>query len=129
MAAFGIPIALGEKGVLAPGKWRSARALGWMVTLFVGLAAVLAGVQFGLSALFGKAGWARPIATIFGLAVMYGLYVAAVRFGEKRWPNELSLRHAPVELVTAVLSTILASAAFAIGQHVRGQFGGGPSVE
>ena len=103
MSAFSVPVTLGDEGVLAPGKWRWARILGWMVALFVGLAAVIAGVQFSMSALFGKAAWVGPVATIIGLALMYGAYVAAIRFGEKRWPNELSLRHAPVELIVGIL--------------------------
>ena len=102
MAAISIPVDLGDAGVLAPGKWRWARALAWMVALFLGAGLALAGVQFGLRAMFGKADWLPPVATFAGLAVAYAMYVAAVRFGEKRPVAELSLRKAPLELMTGI---------------------------
>lgn len=96
-------VELGDAGVLAPGKWLWARAMGWMIALFFALASALAAVQFGLVALFGKVPWVAPAGTCVGLAMSYGVYVTAVRFGEKRWPSELSLRHAPLELFIGVL--------------------------
>ena len=40
---WGVPVQLGERRVLHPGRWRWLRALGWLVLLFF-----LTAVAFGL---------------------------------------------------------------------------------
>ncbi|HEX8388371.1 MAG TPA: CPBP family intramembrane glutamic endopeptidase [Sphingomonas sp.] len=85
---------LGDAGVLAPGRLRRFRALGWMLllTAAVGLVASLPeivridGGPFSLGAA--------------GLA--YLLYAAAVRFGERRAPTEIALRPLVSDLVLGV---------------------------
>jgi len=42
---WGIPVQLGERRVLHPGRWRWLRAVAWLVVLFF-----LTGVAFGLPA-------------------------------------------------------------------------------
>jgi membrane protease YdiL (CAAX protease family) len=100
---FAVPVELGDAGVLSPGKWRWARAMGWMVALFLVVALSAGGLQTGARALFGKAAWLPYVMTPLSLGLGYGLYVLAVAYGEKRHASELALRHAPGELVTGIL--------------------------
>lgn len=97
------PIALGNAGVLAPGRWRWARALGWMLALFVGAGVLIALVQLGWSALIGKSLLSAHIATILGLSLAYAGYSLAVRYGERRPVDELALRALPRDLIVGVL--------------------------
>lgn len=95
-------IELGDQGVLAPGRWRWLRALGWMVVLFLGVAAALS-----LQALT-KATLHPPEAVLKGVAIVsavaaYLIYAGLVRSGEKRVPSELALRALPRELLLGIL--------------------------
>lgn len=96
-------IAIGSAGVLAPGKWRWARALGWMMALCVALVAAFNGSATGTLLLLGS-GSAAPaghklIAAIVGILAILLLYRVAVGFGERRHVTELGLRHAPADLL------------------------------
>jgi uncharacterized protein len=101
--SFAAPVELGDAGVLAPGKWRWARALAWMVFLFFAIGLATSGLQAGGRAVFGKPAWLAFLLTPVSLGAGYALYVLAVRYGEKRSPSELALRHAPKELIVGVL--------------------------
>ena len=97
-------IELGNRRVLAPGRWQWARALGWMVALFLalgvafGLAAYV--VQHGIAAVTGLPqsdaklipGWLKVVGVTVALAAPVGVYLAAVRWGENRRPTEFDLR-------------------------------------
>ncbi len=85
-------ISLGDAGVLAPGRWRWARALGWMVLLFVAASFLLYPNWLRLSGLGRDV--IRPVMTL----VAYLAYAAAVRWGERRDPDELAPRAALPEL-------------------------------
>ena len=83
-------IALGDAGVLAPGRWRPLRALGWMVLLFV----LFTAVSFGPAAAAQHAGYGRV--AVLGIlaamsAVIYLLYAFLVRGAEQRVPGEVAL--------------------------------------
>ncbi len=100
---FAVPVELGDAGVLAPGKWRWARALGWMIALFLAIGLATSGLQAGGRALFGKVAWLPYVLTPISLGTGFGLYVLAVKYGEKRGASELALRGAPKELAAGVL--------------------------
>jgi uncharacterized protein len=70
---MGERIVLGSAGVLAPGRWLRARALGWMLALALGLLAVAM-----LSSL-----------PVLALSLGYVVYAAAVQRGERRRPAEI----------------------------------------
>ena len=88
-------VELGSEGVLAPGQWRWARALGWMVALLVVIAIVA--VLLG-SSLVRLASFLPPVLQPFGgfvalavsAAVVVVTYAIVVRQGERREPSELS---------------------------------------
>lgn len=92
---------LGDAGVLAPGRWRWLRALGWMILLFalVGLVASLPNIAAAHAAL--PPGTALPL-SLLAIAVAHLVYAGLVRWGEKRRPTELALRPAALELTIGV---------------------------
>lgn len=82
-------ITMGDAGALIPGRWRWLRALGWMMLLFVATSLLL------------YPGWLRQPAgrhidrngvQMVTTLIAYGLYALAVRFGERRRPDEIALR-------------------------------------
>ena len=94
-------IVLGDGGVLAPGRWRWARALGWMVTLLVVAAALAAASGFA-----GKRLHAPPaLVTAMGVAALVLLYLGyagLVRWGEKRPVSELAIAALPRDLAAGL---------------------------
>lgn len=96
-------IELGGRGVLAPGRWRWARALGWMAALFVLFVVVTFVVPGVLNA---RAGLPRAAveAILQCLAVLaYPLYALVVRWGERRRADEIALAALPRDLAGGVL--------------------------
>lgn len=94
-------LALGEAGVLAPGRWRWLRTLGWAVAMLAVLIAVLS-----MQAVARKVAVPHPALVAIALAslvVAYGAYYALVRFGERRRVTELALAPLPRELGIGVL--------------------------
>ncbi len=104
-------VTIGSAGVLAPGKWRPLRALGWLAILCVAIVAVFnlvataalwlmvhaTGIQVPPT---GHAPAAyRLVAAIAGSIALVVTYWAAVRFGERRTVPELDLRRAPADLL------------------------------
>jgi membrane protease YdiL (CAAX protease family) len=101
-------VAIGSAGVLAPGKWRWLRALGWMAALCVGIVIgynAVAKAVLWLLTLHHQAHPAdRLLAAIAGSAAILLLYAAAVRWGERRTVSELDLRPAPRELLVGMVT-------------------------
>jgi len=96
-------VTIGSAGVLAPGKWRWLRALGWLAILCV--VVVLAYNALAKAALLLLGSAAAPdklIAAIAGVTALVAAYWLAVRFGEKRQVPELELRRAPVDLLAGL---------------------------
>ncbi len=89
-------ITLGDAGVLRPGRWRWLRALGWMVLLFVVATLLLYPGWLELPGV--GAAVIRPVLTL----VAYLAYAAAVRWGERRVPDELGPRVALPELLVGL---------------------------
>ena len=102
-------VAIGSAGILAPGKWRWLRALGWLAGLCVAIVVVFNAVAKVVLWLAVRAGGVQldsmstaPAAyklgaAIAGLLALLMVYWAAIRFGERRAVPELGLRGAPWE--------------------------------
>ena len=92
-------IELGDRGLLAPGRWRWARAIGWMAVLFVAMVTLSGPPPPAFAELTGiPIGTATIISGLLPL-VMYVVYAGLVRWAERRAPSELSLRALPLDLV------------------------------
>lgn len=107
-------VAIGSAGVLAAGRARWLRALGWMAALCVG-------IIFTFNAVAKAALWLltlhdaatpadRLLAATAGCIAILIVYFAAVRLGERRAATELALRPAPLELA---LGMVIGGAAIA----------------
>lgn len=120
---MGQSVELGSRRVLKPGRWRWARALGWMLALFAACLITYTVVTIlGLRAAVALTGGVftkpkdapeslRLIAAVLSVAALLAVYAAAVRRGEDRLPGELALRTLPWELpaglaVGAALMTV-----------------------
>ena len=117
-------VAIGSAGVLAPGKWRWLRALGWMAALCVGIVIAYNAVAKAVLWLLTLEHQAHPadrlVAAIAGSTAVLLLYAAAVRWGERRTVAELDLRPAPRELVVGMLAGGAAIAAVIAIQWLAG---------
>lgn len=104
-------VILGNDGLLAPGRWRWLRALGWLVALtaivavafnVVGNAALtvipaLSGEHFASRAAIPQS--YKLIGTVLGVAAALAVYWGAVRYGERRQVAELELKRLPLEVL------------------------------
>ena len=100
-------VELGSGGVLEPGRWLRARALGWMVALFLAVGLITALPAFAFLPVVDRLGDSlRPFATallvIAGVTVAVVTYWAMVRQGERRRPAELSTDGLWRELATGL---------------------------
>ena len=107
-------VMIGSAGVLAPGKWRWLRALGWLAVLCVAIVLVFNAVSKATLWLMAKAAdvqlastSAAPapyklVAAIAGSIALVATYWVAVRFGERRRVPELDLRWAPSDLLVGL---------------------------
>jgi membrane protease YdiL (CAAX protease family) len=120
-------VVIGSAGVLAPGKWRWLRTLGWLALLCVAIVVIFNAVaRATLWALVGASGnaWtsseAAPdqfklLAAIAGCIALLASYFTMVRFGERRSVPELGLRYLPQDLLAglaigaAVMALIVAA--------------------
>ena len=107
-------IVLGNSGVLAPGRYRWARALGWICILAIlcvlsfnlaadavlRVAAAMSGDAFTTRAAAPTS--ARPAAVILASITMLATYRLAIRFGERRAAPELGLRALIPELTIGI---------------------------
>jgi membrane protease YdiL (CAAX protease family) len=122
---WGIPLRLGERRVLHPGRWRWLRALGWLVLLFF-----LTGAAFGLPAqaavdlLPPENAALQLVGLLVAAATALGCYALAVRLGEGRGASELALRPAlpglaagtalGLLLMSVLMGALVATGAYAI---------------
>ncbi len=94
-------LALGDAGVLAPGRWRWLRTLGWTVVMLAAMVALLA-----MQAVARKFAVPHPMLVTIALASLvlaYVAYYALVRFGERRRVTEIALAALPRDLGIGVL--------------------------
>lgn len=120
-------VVIGSAGVLADGKWRPLRALGWLLLLCVLIVVTFNGVAKAALALMVAAGALpsapasyRLVAAVLGAMALIAAYWGAVRFGERRTVPELDLRRAPSDLllglaVGAALMTAIIGALWLFG--------------
>ena len=117
-------VVIGSSGVLAPGKWRWLRALGWMAALCVALVvafnAVAKAMLWLLAPHHQESSSARLIAAIAGSVAILIVYGAAVRWGERRTVDELELGPAARELALGMLAGGAAIAAIIAIQWLFG---------
>ena len=114
---------VGHRRVLHPGPLRWLRAFGWMVALFVVFTIIYAGAQVIESPISHKAGHGTAVLGVAAVCLAgLGLYAVAVRLGEGRWPEELSLRQAPLDLVLGLLIGALMLSAAVGGLYVLGVY-------
>lgn len=96
-------VVIGSAGVLAPGKWRRPRALGWMAALCVATVVGFNAAAKAMLWLLGSGSDAtaghKLIAAIAGAVAILVLYRLAVGLGERRPVPELGLRHGPSDLL------------------------------
>lgn len=106
---------IGNSGLLKPGKLRWLRSLVWLFALAVlcviafnlaadaslRVSALLAGETFTTRA--NAPSLARLLAIIVGSIAMLSIYAIAVALVERRKPRELSLIHAPLDLIIGSL--------------------------
>lgn len=107
-------VVIGSVGVLAPGKWRWARALAWLAALCVAVVVAFNAVARAalwlpveLSGKSWTSGDAAPdqyklVAAIAGCVALLATYFVMVRFAERRAVAELGLRGAPVDLLGGI---------------------------
>ncbi|MDP1632068.1 MAG: type II CAAX endopeptidase family protein [Caulobacter sp.] len=110
-----VPVDLGHRRVLHPGKFLWARAIGWMIALILAV-----GLAFGPSMEALLRGLPKEPAYQFlahglGCLIILGTYALLVRLGEDRTPGELSIRAAPFDLFAGgALGVLTFSAVMAI---------------
>lgn len=104
-------VLIGSSGVLAPGRLRPLRALGWMAALCVAVVvAYNAAVKASLMALaaLGHLRLAstsdapaslKLLAAVVGCLALVAVYWMAVGLGERRKASELDLKRAPLDLL------------------------------
>jgi membrane protease YdiL (CAAX protease family) len=114
---------VGGRRVLHPGPLRWLRAFGWMVALFVIFMLVYAGAQVIESPISHKAGHGAAVLGVAAVCLAgLGLYAVVVRLGEGRWPEELNLRQAPLELGLGLLIGALMLSAAVGGLYALGVY-------
>lgn len=90
---------LGARRLLRPGPLRWLRASGWALALFVVFLLAYAGVGLLPHPAFARGEALLGLAQTAGLCVAaLALYVLLVRLGEGRWPSELAVGPAALEL-------------------------------
>lgn len=102
-------VVLGHSGILAPGRWRWARALVWMVALgallIVAYNAIARGVLMAMlstsdaAAISAAPAGGKLVSTIAGVAALVALYWGAIRLAERRRVPELAVQGLPKDLL------------------------------
>jgi len=111
------PLDLGERRVLAPGKWLWLRALAWGAALFLLVLLGASAISFATAWTVAGGAWRPDLLSPLrpsgqaGLAAMalgsLAAYIGLVRLAEDRWPSELALPAAPRDLGLGLLLGVL----------------------
>ncbi len=115
------PIALGDDGVLRPGRLRWLRACGWAIVLFF-----LVAIPPGVVTRFLGGFWPKtnePVqfaVSLFGALVALCIYTLAVRLAEKRTPSEIAL---PAMLPQLTIGLLAGAAMFSVVMGIMALFG------
>ena len=117
-------VVIGSAGVLAPGRWRWLRSLGWMAALCVALVIVFNAVAKAALWLLRLVSHAdslnRLAAAIAGCVAILLVYRLAVALGERRDVPELALRRAPQDLLLGLAIGAVAISAVIVVQWLCG---------
>ena len=117
-------VVIGSAGVLAPGRWRWVRSLGWMAALCVALVFVfnaVAKAALWLLRLVSEAdSLNRLVAAIVGCVAILLVYRFAVALGERRDVPEFALRRAPQDLLLGLAIGAAAISAVILVQWLFG---------
>ncbi|HEU0102950.1 MAG TPA: type II CAAX endopeptidase family protein, partial [Mycobacteriales bacterium] len=113
---WGVPVQLGERGVLHGGRWLWMRTLGWLVLLvFLSAAAFGVPLQAAVDLLPPDSEALELVGLLVACVAALGCYAIAVRLGEGRGARELALRPAlPGLVVGAVLGLLMMTALMAV---------------
>lgn len=123
MTEVQIGLEVGRGRVLRPGALRWLRALGWMAALFVIFTIVYAGAQVIANPMFQHGGRGLEVLEVTAICLAgLGLYAVVVRLGEGRWPEELDLRKAPLDLGAGLLIGALMLSAAVGGLYALGVY-------
>lgn len=110
-----IPVDLGDRRVLRPGKLLWARTVGWMLALILAVALAFGPSMEFLSQVLPDDPAAQLMAHVLGCLIILGAYALMVRLGEDRAPGELSPKAAPFGLLAGgLLGGLTFSAVMAI---------------
>lgn len=115
---------VGTRRFLHPGPLLWLRATAWMVLLFVVFTLIYAGASYFAAPMF-KDGDGSALGVLKVAAVcVAGLiaYAGVVRLAEGRWPEELSLRQAPLELLAGLVIGALMLTAVVAGLYLLGVY-------
>jgi len=124
----GIPIVLGERRVLQPGRLRRLRAVAWMVGMAVLIGLSLRVAMVPAQQLLPKGDPVLGLAAS-GIACLFalGIYSLLVRLGEDRWPGELALKPAAGQLAiglglgsamfVAVMTILIGAGLYSVEWH------------
>jgi membrane protease YdiL (CAAX protease family) len=100
--SLGIPLQLGERRVLHPGKWLPARAIGWIAALIFAIVLAFGPGMEALSHALPDRPMPQFLAHLAGACIVLASYALLVRIGEARNPVELGLRAAPLGIVSGL---------------------------
>ncbi|WP_168077728.1 type II CAAX endopeptidase family protein [Caulobacter sp. SSI4214] len=118
---------IGDRRFLHPGPLRWLRSVGWMVLLFLVFTGIYGGVQF-----LPKSTPLDALKVLAACVAGFAVYAGAVRLAEGRWPPELKLSDAPLDLlvggaVGALIMALVIAALCLIGVYrISGPHGGSP---
>jgi membrane protease YdiL (CAAX protease family) len=106
---------IGSRRFLHPGMLRWLRCLGWAVLLFFIFGLTDAAGSILPEKLFAGQGALNALATLVICLAGFALYAGLVRSAEARWPSELALRPAVVELaIGLVVGAVMLSVVIAV---------------
>jgi hypothetical protein len=116
-----VPVDLGSRRVLRPGKLLWARAVGWMFVLVLAVALAFGPSMEFLAHRLSTNPAQQFLAHLVGCILILATYTLLVWLGEDRIPDELSVTAAPRGLLTGGLvgtATFSAVMALLIGFHL-----------
>lgn len=110
-----IPVDLGVRRVLRPGKLLWARTVGWMLALILAVALAFGPSTEFLSQVLPDEPATQLVAHVLGCLIILGAYALMVRLGEDRAPGELAPKAAAFGLLAGgMLGTVTFSSVMAI---------------
>ena len=109
-----VPITLGDRRILAPGRLLWLRACAWMVVLFFLVTFSFAPATHALRMALPKVPGIGFSLSIFGSLIGLGAYVLFVRLGEDRWPDELKPAALPQLAVGLAVGAVMFAGVMAV---------------